>query len=171
MTIASMFLRSIMCHLQLSIIMGSPHGTHFLKKFYQSKIISKIQKGSLKWMLQLRVLVTKTCSGWYLFITLCTTQMVVRSAWRSLGYCTRWRCVHNRPVDLNETSTIQTPYKDINMRAIKGQNTSMSLHINFYIYIWYKSRWTLSTRVIPIFWAYIAFYAPQLVNLSQAFTS
>ena len=47
MTIASMFLRSIICHL-LSIIMGSPHGTHFLKKFYQSKSISKIQKGSLK---------------------------------------------------------------------------------------------------------------------------
>ena len=52
MTIASMFLRSIICHLLLSIIMGTPHGTHFLKKFYQSKIISKIQKGSLKVLLK-----------------------------------------------------------------------------------------------------------------------
>jgi len=59
MTIASMFLWSIICHLLISIIMGSPHGTHFLKKFYQSKIISKIQKGSLKWLLQLRGLGNK----------------------------------------------------------------------------------------------------------------
>jgi len=78
------------------------------------------------------VLVTKTCSGWYLFITLCTSQYMVRSAGRSLGYCRRWRYVHNRPVDLNDTPTIQTPYKDINMRAIKRHNT---LYYVKYLYI------------------------------------
>jgi len=56
--------------------------------------------------------------------------------WTKLGvlgpYCTRWRCVHNRPVDLNDTPTIQTPYKDINMRAIKRQNT---LYCVKYLYI------------------------------------
>jgi len=39
MTIAYIFLRSILCHLLLSITMGSPHETHFLKNLYQSKII------------------------------------------------------------------------------------------------------------------------------------